>query len=272
MRVLGIDTSTFTGGVALVSGDEVVAEYSAIVTRTSSESIAAACERLLAEAGWTVSDLDGVAVAVGPGSFTGVRIGVTMAKALGYALDLPIGPVVTLDAIAANLPFSRALVCPLVSARRNLVYTATYRVGGQYPERMTDYEVRDVCELAARLRVHTDVDVGVDADLHAQSGPDGYSGSNPDAHAGGAEVLFVGDGAMAHRQVILENARGRAAIGPEWCIGPRPAVVAAMGKLEIEAGRAADVYGLEPFYLGRSSAETVRGEATSGGGRAQGGF
>ncbi|MDI7246131.1 MAG: tRNA (adenosine(37)-N6)-threonylcarbamoyltransferase complex dimerization subunit type 1 TsaB [Bacillota bacterium] len=270
MRVLGIDTSTFTGGVALVSGDEVVAEYSAIVTRTSSESIAAVCERLLAEAGWAVSDLDGVAVAIGPGSFTGVRIGVTMAKVLGYALDLPIGPVVTLDAIAANLPFSRALVCPLISARRNLVYTATYRVGGQYPERMTDYEVRDVCELAARLRVHTDVDV--DADLDAQSGLDAYSDSHTHAHAGGAEVLFVGDGAMAHRQVILENARGRAAIGPEWCIGPRPAVVAAMGKLEIEAGRAANVYELEPFYLGRSSAEMVRGEATSGGGRAQGGF
>ncbi|NLG78859.1 MAG: tRNA (adenosine(37)-N6)-threonylcarbamoyltransferase complex dimerization subunit type 1 TsaB [Firmicutes bacterium] len=258
MRVLGIDTSTFTGGVALVSGDEVVAEYSAIVTRANSESVAATCERLLAEAGWAVSDLDGVAVAIGPGSFTGVRIGVTMAKVLAYALDIPVGAVVTLDAIAANLPFSEALVCPLISARRDLVYTATYRVRGLYPERVSDYEVKGIREVVERLRAAV-------ADGTAVGDAAGPGGN-------GAKVLFVGDGARAHKQVILENAGDRLAIGPEWCIGPRPAVVAAMGRLAIRSGQARNAYEVEPFYLGRSSAEMVQGGAMSCGGRAQGGL
>ncbi|MGE5592119.1 MAG: tRNA (adenosine(37)-N6)-threonylcarbamoyltransferase complex dimerization subunit type 1 TsaB [Betaproteobacteria bacterium] len=250
MRVLGIDTSTSTGGVALVSDDEVVAEYGALVTRTNSEGVAAVCGRLLAEAGWTVSQLDAVAVAIGPGSFTGVRIGVTMAKVLAYALDLPIGAVVTLDAIAANLPFSEALVCPLISARRDIVYTATYRVRGAYPERLSDYEAKGVREVVESLRAA----VAPDAD----AGPVGRS----------AKVLFVGDGAKAHKQVILENAGDTFALGPEWCVGPRPAVIAAMGKLAVSSGRARNAFEVEPFYLGRSSAETARRGAVSCGGRA----
>lgn len=253
MRVMGIDTSTFTGGVALVSGDEIVVEYSATITRSNSESLACVCERLLAGAGWAAPDLDGIAVTVGPGSFTGVRIGVTMAKVLGYALELPIGPVVTLDAIAANLPFSGGtggLVCPLISARRNLVYTATYRVSGPHPERVSDYAVRCVRDVVRSFR----------------SGEPGGLDRNRE------RVLFVGDGARVHKQVILEEADAMVAIGPDWCIGPRPAVVAALGRLVIESGKASTAYDLEPFYLGRSSAEMARGEARSGGGHAQGGL
>lgn len=252
MRILGIDTSTFTGGVALVDDDEVVAEYSAVVTRTNSEGVCAVCGRLLAEAGWVASDLDAVAVAIGPGSFTGVRIGVTMAKVLAYALDLPIGTVVTLDAIAANLPFSEALVCPLISARRDIVYTATYRMHGAYPERLSDYEAKGIREVLEGLRA---------------------AAVAPEAHAGGlaggpAKVLFVGDGARVHKQVILESAGDTFALGPDWCVGPRPAVVAAMGRLAVGSGRARNAFEVEPFYLGRSSAETAQRGAVSCGRRA----
>jgi len=237
LRVLGIDTSSFTGGVALVTDDEVVAEHSAVVSRANSESLMCVCEKLLADAGWDISRLDGIAVAIGPGSFTGVRIGVTMAKALGYALDLPIGPVITLDAIAANVAFSEMLVCPLICARRDLVYTAIYRVSGPYPERLSSYEAKGIYEVLRGL------------------GPGDAGGLSHEDNRG---ILFVGDGARAHRQFIRAEMGTKAAIGPPWCIGPRPSVVAAMGMRAISCGGAMSAEGLVPFYLGRSSAEMAK--------------
>lgn len=222
----------------------MIAEHSAVVSRANSESLMCVCEKLLADAGWDASDLDGVAVAIGPGSFTGVRIGVTTAKALGYALDVPIGPVVTLDAIAANVSFSEMLVCPLVCARRDLVYTAVYRAHGAYPERLTDYEVKEVHEVLRGL--------------------DGAGSVREDD--GG--ILFVGDGARVHRLAIMTGLGGRAVIGSAWYIGPRPAVVAAMGMRAIASGGARDAGSLVPFYLGRSSAETAGGRFAPNGRRA----
>lgn len=124
MRVVGIDTSTFAGGIALLDNGQVVAEYSAYVTRRNSESLMGVLDDMLHDLDWKAGDLQGVAVAVGPGSFTGTRIGVTMAKVLGYSLDIPIGQVVTLDAIAANVVFTKSLIYPVICARRDLVYNA----------------------------------------------------------------------------------------------------------------------------------------------------
>lgn len=114
MRVVGIDTSTFAGGIALLDNGQVVAEYSAYVTRRNSESLMGVLDDMLHDLDWKAGDLQGVAVAVGPGSFTGTRIGVTMAKVLGYSLDIPIGQVVTLDAIAANVVFTKSLIYPVL--------------------------------------------------------------------------------------------------------------------------------------------------------------
>ncbi len=214
-----------------MTGDEVVAEYGAIVSRANSEGLMSACEHLLWEAGWDIADLDAVAVAIGPGSYTGVRIGVTMAKALGYALGIPIGAVNTLDAIAANVPFSDRLVRPLICARRDLVYTALYRARGLCPERVTDYEAKSIRDVLG------------DSAGHDSDGP------------GRARIVFLGDGAVAHRHAITASMGERAAIGPAWCLGPRSAVVALMGMGRIASGEAEDAETLVPFYLGRSSAK-----------------
>jgi tRNA threonylcarbamoyladenosine biosynthesis protein TsaB len=152
LHVVGIDTSTFTGGIALLRDGQVVAEYSVYVTRRNSESLVAVLKDMLREIDWTPRDLQGIAVAVGPGSFTGTRIGVTMAKVLGFSLDIPISPVVTLDAIAANVAFARSLVCPVISARRDLVYNATYKADGLSPERVTEYNV-SISDAARRVLV-----------------------------------------------------------------------------------------------------------------------
>ncbi|HWM76502.1 MAG TPA: tRNA (adenosine(37)-N6)-threonylcarbamoyltransferase complex dimerization subunit type 1 TsaB, partial [Methylomirabilota bacterium] len=106
MRVLAVETSTLAGGAALLDGELVVGEYALDVSATHSERLMVAIDRVLTDAGWTVRDLEGLAVSVGPGSFTGLRIGLSTVKGLALALSIPIVAVPTLDAMAALLPFA----------------------------------------------------------------------------------------------------------------------------------------------------------------------
>jgi tRNA threonylcarbamoyladenosine biosynthesis protein TsaB len=114
MRVLAIDTSTLAGGVALVDGERTVAEYVLDIRLTHSERLMPAIDRVMCDAGWTPRDLSGLAVAVGPGSFTGLRIGVSAVKGLALALALPIAAVPTLDALARGCrrPAGVSMVLP----------------------------------------------------------------------------------------------------------------------------------------------------------------
>src|SRR5207245_1583365 len=103
MRVLAVETSSLAGGVALLDDERLVAEYLLDVSVTHSERLMAAVDEVLTGARWTGRDLGGLAVAVGPGSFTGLRIAVSTAKGLALALGLPIAAVPTLEAMAATL-------------------------------------------------------------------------------------------------------------------------------------------------------------------------
>ncbi len=235
MRVVGIDTSTFAGGIALLDNGQVVAEYSAYVTRRNSESLMGVLDDMLHDLGWKARDLQGVAVAVGPGSFTGTRIGVTMAKVLGYSLDIPIGQVVTLDAIAANVVFTKSLIYPVICARRDLVYNAAYKADGLSPKKVTEYNVDKIGEV-----------------MDAIKGRDDLNNQEYD------KVMFLGDGAIRHRQVIEEKLGNLAVIGPPWYLGPRPGVVAVMGQRQIALGNIVDARDLVPFYMGKSSAEKAQ--------------
>ena len=152
MRVLAIDTSTLAGGVALVDGERTVAEYVLDIRLTHSERLMPAIDRVMRDAGWTPPDLTGLAVAVGPGSFTGLRIGVSAVKGLALALSLPIAAVPTLDALAAGLSGAALPVCAVVFARRDEVYASLYRWDGCAMRREWDYVALSPGELAARLR------------------------------------------------------------------------------------------------------------------------
>ena len=151
MRVLALETSTLAGGVALVDGEATVGEYTLNVRLTHSERLLSAVDRLLVDASWAPADLDGIAVAVGPGSFTGLRIGLSTAKGLALAASLPIAPVPTLDAMAATLPFASLPVCPVLDARRDEVYASRYRWNGIAMVREWDYLAVPPADLAARI-------------------------------------------------------------------------------------------------------------------------
>jgi tRNA threonylcarbamoyladenosine biosynthesis protein TsaB len=218
MRVLAVETSSLAGGVALLDGERLVAEYLLDVSVTHSERLMAAVERVLADACWTPRDLAGLAVAVGPGSFTGLRIAVSTVKGLALALEAPIAAVPTLDAMAAALPWAALPVCPVLDARKNEVYASLYRWDGAAMRREWDYLALTPAALAARL-------------------------SEP--------VIVVGDGAPGVRSP-------HARVVPPPRRLPSPACVGALGLERLRRGETVTAAALAPLYLRPSEAELKR--------------
>jgi tRNA threonylcarbamoyladenosine biosynthesis protein TsaB len=218
MRVLAVETSTLSGGAALLDGERVVGEYTLDVRVTHSERLMAAIDQLLSDAGWTARDLDGIAVTVGPGSFTGLRVGLSTVKGLALALAIPVAAVPTLDAMAAMLPYAALPVCPVLDARKREVYASLYRWDGLGMRRQWDYLALSPDELARRL-------------------------DEP--------VIVVGDGAEA-----IASAFARRVEPPRR--GPAPAVVGALGRARLARAETVAVADLVPIYLRPSEAELKR--------------
>jgi tRNA threonylcarbamoyladenosine biosynthesis protein TsaB len=215
MRVLAVETSTLAGGAALLDDEAVVGEYALDVSATHSERLMGAIDRLLTDAGWTVRDLEGLAVAVGPGSFTGLRIGLSTVKGLALALAIPIAAVPTLDALAAGLPFAALPVCPVLDARKREVYASLYRWDGSAMRREWDYLAIAPRELSERLR---------------------------------EPVIVVGDGADQ-----IDSPHARRLRPPRR--GPSAASVGALGHARLSRGDTVAPAALVPIYLRPSEAE-----------------
>ncbi|HEY3068643.1 MAG TPA: tRNA (adenosine(37)-N6)-threonylcarbamoyltransferase complex dimerization subunit type 1 TsaB [Methylomirabilota bacterium] len=218
MRVLAVETSTLAGGVALLDDDRLVAECLLDVRVTHSERLLATIDRMLGDAGWTSRDLGGLAVAIGPGSFTGLRIGLSTVKGLAVALSLPIAAVPTLDALAAALPFAGLPVCPVLEARKGEVYTSLYRWKGAEMRREWDYLALTPADLAGRL-------------------------AEP--------VIVLGDGAAAVESPYAE-------IVPAHRRLPSPGSVAWLGAQRLRAGDTVGAADLAPLYLRPPEAELKR--------------
>jgi len=217
MRVLAVETSTLSGGAALLD-ERVVGEYMLDVRVTHSERLMTAIDQLLGDAGWTVRDLEGIAVTVGPGSFTGLRVGLSTVKGLALALAIPVAAVPTLDAMAAMLPYAALPVCPVLDARKREVYASLYRWDGLGMRRQWDYLAISPDDLARRL-------------------------DEP--------VIVVGDGAHA-----IDSPWARRVEPPRR--GPAPAVVGALGRTRLALGDTVAAADLVPIYLRPSEAELKR--------------
>jgi tRNA threonylcarbamoyladenosine biosynthesis protein TsaB len=178
----------------------------------------AAIDRVLADARWTARELGGLAVAVGPGSFTGLRIAVSTVKGLALALELPIAAVPTLDAMAAALPWAALPVCPVLDARKGEVYASRYRWDGDAMRREWEYLALSREALAERL-------------------------TEP--------VILAGDGAAAIRS---PHAR---VLGPPRRL-PSAACVGVLGLERLRVGETVAAAALTPLYLRPSEAELKR--------------
>lgn len=232
MKILGIETATLAGGVALMEEGGLIAEYRLHVELRYSERLLSAIDRLFAESKTALSDLDAIAVSIGPGSFTGLRVGLATAKGLATGGDKPLVLVPTLEAMAAAFPYSKALVAPMISARRDEVYWALFDLESGAPERLCPDAASAPLEALDRI-------VSFDR-----------------------EIVFVGDGAMKYREDILEG-HPSALFAPRALQFPSPASVAELGLLRFAQGKISSPADAAPAYLRASQAE-LKWEASRG--------
>ena len=226
MKVLGIDTGAAAGSAAIMQDDVLVSEVLLTSRRTHSGRIMKAIDMVLSMAELKPSDLDGFAVAIGPGSFTGLRIGISTVKGLAFSAEKPVASVTTLDALAGQFPCSHALICPILNAGKGDVYTASYRADKSGSVRRTgDYTVISPLDLTDRI-------------------------SEP--------CLFAGDGVKTYSSVIKENLGSLALFPPPFLNSIRASAVACIGMKRLRKHEADDLKNIVPFYIRQSDAEIIR--------------
>lgn len=225
--ILAVESASPHGSVALVSGDRVCGEIVLPPGRQVSETFLSAVDRLLRDAGREVTAVTHVAVSAGPGSFTGLRVGMAAAKGFCFGWGLPIVPVPTLEALASRFGTEGAIVCAVQDARKKEVYAGVFRREG--------VECRRVRPEAA-----------VAPDVLPEWFPEG-------------EVLFCGDGTIAYGKMLRERLAGRAFFPPPGEELPRASAVGLLAARMIRAGRAGDARTVVPAYLRLSEAEVRRG-------------
>lgn len=155
MKVLALESSGLVASVALVEDGEeeavLLAEYTINYKKTHSQTLLPMLDEIVKMTELDLDTIDAVATAAGPGSFTGLRIGSATAKGLGFALNKPLVAVPTLDALAFNLYGTENLICPLMDARRNQVYTSIYEFHQGRLQRLMEPAAMDIMEVAEKL-------------------------------------------------------------------------------------------------------------------------
>ncbi len=224
MFVLGIETSTKTGSVAVVSEKGVVAQYSLNIEVTHSERLMSTIDRVLKDSGTAIGEIDAFAVAIGPGSFTGLRIGLATVKGLALATGKPIAAISTLETLARNLPFAAYPVCPLLDARKHEVYCGLYRFEDAAPVQVMPESVLPLKELAARIP---------------------------------GKTLFTGEASVLYRTELEQHLGDRALFAPLSAVLPSAATLAEAGLSLIKNGRQTDPDTLTPLYIRRPEAEVA---------------
>ena len=224
MKVLGVDTSTSCGSLGIIDDDAVVAEYALLRDETHSTRLVPAIQALLKEARLDLNKIDGMAVSLGPGSFTGLRVGLSAVKGLALAAERPVVGVPTLDALAFNLPFTPYVICPLVDARKGEVYTALYKDGeGGRVEQLTPYQVVAPLDLLEKLPLQ--------------------------------ETIFLGDGVEVYGELIKERFGEKALFAPPHLRFLRGSTVAEIGLQRFKKGETDDISSMVPIYVRPSDAE-----------------
>ena len=234
MRILGVDTATSTASVALIEDEALVAEeiYSSAVApgetrKNHAETILPLIQSLLSRAKITLADLSGIAVSIGPGSFTGLRIGLASVKGLAYDSGLPAVGVSTLLATAATVGRSAGLICALLDARKREVYFGLFRWEGKTLRAMSAETVTSIHVAVETLRAHMN---------------------------GGAPLLAVGDGATVYQKTLRDALDGGLTLAKENQSSVA-AQVAFLARDRLERAASDDVGTLLPVYLRRPEAE-----------------
>ncbi len=236
--VLAVETATQTGSVAIVSREKLVVEVTLAVGLTHGERLLSAIDQALADAGARVADLAGLAVSAGPGSFTGLRIGLATVKGLAEVHPLPVAAVPTLEALASNLAAAAHPVAAILDAKKGELYGALF--------------AWDEEQLGWRRLIE-----------EGAFAPKDFAGRVAAATPG--PVLLLGNGALAYGEILKGYLGSRARFAPVPAGQPRAAWVGWLGTGRIARGEVEDPVTLVPRYLRPSEAELARARRMAGG-------
>ena len=229
MLILAFETTAKAGSVALLEDGKLLAESYQNTGLTHSQTLMVMAEDMLKAAGKTIGDVSAVAVAEGPGSFTGVRIGVAAAKGLSWGGELPCYGVSTLEAMAKTLGAYQGYVCPVMDARRSQVYNALFYVNRGVMERQSEDRAIALSDLAEELKALEE------------------------------PIFLVGDGSNLTFNTLQADIPNLV-LPPEHRMHQRASGVALLAAEKIAAGETGDGAALTPNYLRLSQAERERAE------------
>lgn len=230
MKILGLDSSGIVASVAIVEDDVLIAEYTVNYKKTHSQTLLPMLDEIAKMTELDLNSIDAIAVAAGPGSFTGLRIGSATAKGLGLALKKPLIAIPTVEGLAYNLYDIPGLICPIMDARRKQVYTGIYR--------FTDHQLK-VVEDQMAVPMETVIEK---------------------LNQYGEAVTFLGDGVSVFHELIAEKMTVPYSFAPAHVNKQRAAAVAALGEIYYRQGKTETAMEHVPDYLRVSQAERERAE------------
>ena len=228
MKILGLDSSGIVASVAIVEDDVLIAEYTVNYKKTHSQTLLPMLDEIAKMTELDLNSIDAIAVAAGPGSFTGLRIGSATAKGLGLALEKPLIAIPTVEGLAYNLYDISGLICPIMDARRKQVYTGIYR--------FTDHQLK-VVEDQMAVPMETVIEK---------------------LNQYGEAVTFLGDGVPVFHELIAEKMTVPYSFAPAHVNKQRAAAVATLGEIYYRQGKTETAMEHVPDYLRVSQAERER--------------
>lgn len=234
MKILALDSSGLVASIAVLENDNCIAEYTINYKKTHSQTLLPMLDEVSRMIELDLNTIDAIAVAKGPGSFTGLRIGSATAKGLGQALGKPLIGIPTVDGLAMNLYGTDKVVCPLMDARRNQTYTGLYKFvkdGQEYKLEVLE----DQCAVA--------LDEIVDK-----------------INILGKEVVFLGDGVPVFKTQLEEKVKVPFSFAPACCNRQRAAALGTLAFSYAKEGKVEDAAAHMPDYLRLSQAERERNE------------
>jgi tRNA threonylcarbamoyladenosine biosynthesis protein TsaB len=222
MRILAVDTATTSCSVAIVDNTSLLSEFTLSKEETHSKHLMDMIKAALRISGLNFSDLDGFAVTRGPGSFTGLRIGISTIKGLVVASEKPVVGVSSLEALAFQVSYSRDLICPILDARRGEVYFSRYRFLNGHLKKQTKERVAPPDQAVEDLN---------------------------------ESCLFVGNGALLYKEMILEKMGELASFAPLIKNTIRASTMAYLSMAKFENNDTDDIEKILPYYIRKSDAE-----------------
>ncbi len=227
MKVLGIETTSKICSVAVLEDGNLAGEYILNIKGKHSEKLFSGLNKILMDLKINIKDLEGIGVSIGPGSFTGIRVGISAVRALAQALEISVVGVSSLDILAFSTFPCDFIVCPIIDALRGEVYTALYRTSVE--EKIVDYRLIKIEDLLREL--------------------DKFSRLEQE------KILFVGDGVTLHRKIIEKVLGRRAVLASFRNLFPSASSAAWLGKEELQKGKGEKYSEILPLYIRRPTAE-----------------